>query len=182
MRMLLADQGQSWKEEVVAMQSWLQGPLKASCLYGQLPKFQDGDLTLYQSNAILRHLGRTLGLYGKDQQEAALVDMVNDGVEDLREAGKEDYVKALPQHLKPFETLLSQNKGGQAFIVGDQISFADYNLLDLLRIHQVLAPSCLDSFPLLSAYVARLNSRPKLKAFLASPEHMNRPINGNGKQ
>ncbi|CAI9167280.1 unnamed protein product [Rangifer tarandus platyrhynchus] len=193
LRMLLADQGQSWKEEVVTKESWLQGPLKASCLYGQLPKFQDGDLTLYQSNAILRHLGRTLGLYGKDQQEAALVDMVNDGVEDLRckyvsliytnyEAGKEDYVKALPQHLKPFETLLSQNKGGQAFIVGDQISFADYNLLDLLRIHQVLSPSCLDSFPLLSAYVARLNSRPKLKAFLASPEHVNRPINGNGKQ
>lgn len=25
-----------------------------------------------------------LGLYGKDQREAALVDMVNDGVEDLR--------------------------------------------------------------------------------------------------
>lgn len=32
-----------------------------SQLYGQLPKFQDGDLTLYQSNAILRHLGRSLG-------------------------------------------------------------------------------------------------------------------------
>ena len=31
-------------------------------------------------------------------------------------------MKALPQHLKPFETLLSQNKGGQAFIVGDQVS------------------------------------------------------------
>ena len=90
--MLLADQDQSWKEEVVTKESWLQGPLKASCvsdgaqtggatleegaaelsvphravphpsqLYGQLPKFQDGDLTLYQSNAILRHLGRTLG-------------------------------------------------------------------------------------------------------------------------
>ncbi|ELK13261.1 Glutathione S-transferase P [Pteropus alecto] len=84
MRMLLADQGQSWKEEVVTKETWLQGPVKASCLYGQLPKFQDGDLTLYQSNAILRHLGRSLGLYGKDQREAALVDMVNDGVEDLR--------------------------------------------------------------------------------------------------
>uniref|UniRef100_A0A8D2E0M0 Glutathione S-transferase n=1 Tax=Sciurus vulgaris TaxID=55149 RepID=A0A8D2E0M0_SCIVU len=162
-------------------------------VYGQLPKFQDGDLTLYQSNAILRHLGRSLGLYGKDQREAALVDMVNDGVEDLRckyatliytnyEAGKEDYVKALPGHLKPFENLLSQNQGGKAFIMGDQISFADYNLLDLLLIHQVLAPSCLDAFPLLSAYVARLSARPKLKAFLASPDHVNRPINGNGKQ
>ena len=47
---------------------------------------------------------------------------------------------------------------------------------------EFLAPSCLDSFPLLSAYMARLNSRPKLKAFLASPEHVNQPINGNGKQ
>lgn len=63
-----------------------------------------------------------------------------------------------------------------------QISFADYNLLDLLLNHQVLAPGCLDAFPLLSAYVARLSARPKLKAFLASPEHVNRPINGNGKQ
>ncbi|XP_064348131.1 glutathione S-transferase P isoform X2 [Camelus dromedarius] len=131
MRMLLADQGQSWKEEVVTKETWLQGPLKASCLYGQLPKFQDGDLTLYQSNAILRHLGRSLGLYGKDQREAALVDMVNDGVEDLRrhcghlihhscEEGKAQYVQELPRHLKPFETLLSQNQGGQAFIVNDQ--------------------------------------------------------------
>ncbi|XP_006893465.1 PREDICTED: glutathione S-transferase P-like [Elephantulus edwardii] len=193
MRMLLADQGQSWKEEVVTMETWQQGQLKASCLYGQLPKFQDGDLTLYQSNAILRHLGRSLGLYGKDPREAAMLDVVNDGVEDLRckyliliytnyEAGKDNYVKALPGHLKPFETLLSQNKGGQAFIVGDQISFADYNLLDLLLIHQVLAPGCLDAFPLLSAYVARLSERPKLKAFLASPAHLNLPINGNGKQ
>ncbi|XP_074229103.1 glutathione S-transferase P isoform X2 [Camelus bactrianus] len=192
MRMLLADQGQSWKEEVVTKETWLQGPLKASCLYGQLPKFQDGDLTLYQSNAILRHLGRSLGLYGKDQREAALVDMVNDGVEDLRrhcghlihhscEEGKAQYVQELPRHLKPFETLLSQNQGGQAFIVSDQISFADYNLLDLLLSHQVLVPGCLDSFPLLSAYVTRLNTRPKLKAFLASPEHVNRPIFGGRK-
>ncbi|XP_045429778.1 glutathione S-transferase P isoform X1 [Pipistrellus kuhlii] len=192
-RMLLADQGQSWTEEVVTKEAWLEGTLKASCLYGQLPKFQDGDLTLYQSNAILRHLGRSLGLYGKDPREAALLDVVNDGVEDLRckyasliytnyEAGKEDYVKALPDRLKPFETLLSQNQGGQAFIVGSQISFADYNLLDLLLIHQVLAPGCLDALPLLAAYVSRLSARPKLKAFLASPEHLSRPINGNGKQ
>uniref|UniRef100_A0A8I3PL19 Glutathione S-transferase P n=2 Tax=Canis lupus TaxID=9612 RepID=A0A8I3PL19_CANLF len=158
MHMLLADQGQSWKEEVVTMETWMNGSLKASCLYGQLPKFQDGDLTLYQSNAILRHLGRSLGLYGKDQQEAALLDVVNDGVEDLR---------------CKYALLIYTNY---------EISFADYNLLDLLLIHQVLAPSCLDSFPLLSAYVARLSARPKLKAFLLSPEHVNRPINGNRKQ
>nr|XP_015100212.1 glutathione S-transferase P [Vicugna pacos] len=133
MRMLLADQGQSWKEEVVTKETWLQSPLKASCLYGQLPKFQDGDLTLYQSNAILRHLGRSL---------------------------------ACSSLLAPPAL---------------QISFADYNLLDLLLSHQVLVPGCLDSFPLLSAYVTRLSARPKLKAFLASPEHVNRPIFGGHK-
>uniref|UniRef100_A0A8C9A586 Glutathione S-transferase P n=1 Tax=Prolemur simus TaxID=1328070 RepID=A0A8C9A586_PROSS len=156
LRMLLADQGQSWKEEVVTKEAWQQGSLKASCLYGQLPKFQDGDFTLYQSNAVLRHLGRSLGLYGKDQREAALVDMVNDGVED---------------HRKRCGHLIHHN----------YISFADYNLLDLLLAHQVLVPGCLDTFPLLSAYVARLSARPKLKAFLASPEHVNRPIFGSRK-
>lgn len=100
--MLLADQGQTWKEEVVTLDVWEQGTFKASCvsdclslslpvgmrlghslgvlclelgaarfstpyrevfsqLFGQIPKFQDGDLTLYQSNAILRHLGRSFG-------------------------------------------------------------------------------------------------------------------------
>lgn len=38
-----------------------------------------------------------------------------------QEAGKGDYVKALPSHLKPFENLLSQNQGGKAFIIGDQV-------------------------------------------------------------
>nr|XP_044991594.1 glutathione S-transferase P 2-like isoform X3 [Jaculus jaculus] len=151
MRLLLADQGQNWKEEVVTLEVWGQGPVKASCLFGQLPKFQDGDLTLYQSNAILRHLGRSLGLYGKNHHEAALVDMVNDGLEDL---------------IRHFGQQLLRN----------YISFADYRLLDLLLNHQVLMPSCLDAFPLLSAYVARLSARPKIKAFLASPDHMNRPI------
>lgn len=57
-----------------------------------------------------------------------------------------------------------------------QISFADYRLLDLLLNHQLLFPGYLKDFPLFSAYAARLKARPKLKAFLDSPEHINRPI------
>ncbi|XP_075785232.1 glutathione S-transferase P [Pelodiscus sinensis] len=192
-RMLLADQEQEWKEDVVTMELWQKGELKKSCLFGQLPKFQDGNVTLYQSNAILRHLARSFGLYGKDQQEAAQLDMVNDGVEDLRlkyaqliyqnyEKGKTAYVEALPAQLRPFENLLSQNRSGQAFIVGDKISFADYNLVELLRNHLVLAPGCLASFPLLAAYAERVAARPHLHTYLQSTAHRDRPINGNGKQ
>lgn len=40
----------------------------------------------------------------------------------LQEEDKARYVEELPGHLRPFETLLSQNQGGQAFIVGSQVS------------------------------------------------------------
>uniref|UniRef100_A0A674JRW5 Glutathione S-transferase n=1 Tax=Terrapene triunguis TaxID=2587831 RepID=A0A674JRW5_9SAUR len=156
-RMLLTDQGQEWQEDVVTVDLWQKGELKKSCLFGQLPKFRDGDLTLYQSNAFLRHLARTYGLYGKDQREAALLDMVNDGVEDLR--------------LK-YAQLIYQN----------YISFADYNLVELVRNHLVLAPGCLASCPLLAAYVERVSARPRLRTYLESAAHRDRPINGNGKQ
>ncbi|XP_015269286.1 PREDICTED: glutathione S-transferase P [Gekko japonicus] len=192
-RLLLADQGQEWTEDVVTREIWQKGDLKNSCVFGQLPRFQDGDFILHQSNAILRHLARNHKLYGQDAQEAALLDMVNDGVEDLRvkygrliyqnyEDGKAAYIEALPGELRPFENLLAQNNGGKAFIVGKQISFADYNLLDILHVHLVLAPDCLASFPFLAGYVQRLNARPLLKAYLESEAHKKRPINGNGKQ
>ncbi|XP_069485144.1 glutathione S-transferase P [Ambystoma mexicanum] len=192
-RILLADQGQDWKEEIVTFDTWTQGDLKSKCAFGQLPGFKDGNFELYQSNAIIRHLARTHSLYGKNDEEAAYIDMVADGVEDLRmkyakliyqnyEDGKATYIENLPKELQSFECILSKNHGGSGFIVGDKISMADYCLLDILIIHQVLAPECLKDFPLLSAYVARLSARPNIKAFLESDAHKNRPINGNGKQ
>ncbi|XP_066491249.1 glutathione S-transferase P [Tiliqua scincoides] len=193
MRLLLADQGQEWTEDVVTGEIWQKGDLKKSCVFGQLPRFQDGDFILFQSNAILRHLARNHGLYGQDAKEATLLDMVNDGVEDFRlkyvrliyqnyENGKAAYIEALPGELRAFENLLAKNDGGKGFIVGKKISFVDYNLLDLLHVHLVLAPDCLASFPLLAGYVQRLNARPLIKAFLESDAHKQRPINGNGKQ
>ncbi|XP_063819470.1 glutathione S-transferase P 1-like [Pseudophryne corroboree] len=194
MRMLLADQGLDWKEEVIEdSDAWVKGDLKKQAVFGQLPGFKNGDFRLYQSNAILRYLGRNHGVYGKNSVEATLIDMVNDGVEDLRlkyvnliydnyDAGKEDYIKALPNELCHFERILSNNNGGKGFTVGAELSFADYNLVDLLRNHLVLAPDCLSGFPLLSAYVTRVSSRPKLAAYLSSDAHKKRPINGNDKQ
>ncbi|XP_078529942.1 glutathione S-transferase P 1-like isoform X1 [Lissotriton helveticus] len=192
-RMLLADQGQDWKEDVVTFDLWTQGDLKKKCVFGQLPGFKDGDFQLYQSNAILRYLARNHDLYGKDNHEAANMDMVADGVEDLRmkyiimiyrnyEDGKAPYIENLPKDLQPFECLLSQNHGGKGFIVGNKISYADYVLLDILLAHLVLAPDCLKDFPLLHAYVERLSARPNLKAFLESDARKARPLNGNGKQ
>lgn len=56
-------------------------------------------------------------------------------------------MKELSLSLKPFETLLFQIQKDQAFIMGNQLSSAEYNLLDLLLHHHVLALGCLDSSP-----------------------------------
>ncbi|XP_026064928.1 glutathione S-transferase P [Carassius auratus] len=191
LKMILADNEQQLKENLVSIEEWMKGDVKGSCLFGQLPKFEDGDLVLYQSNAMLRHVGRKHGAYGKNDCEASLIDMMNDAVEDLRlkyikliyqeyDTGKEAYCKDLPKHLKPFESILSKNKSG--FLVGDQISFADYNLFDLLLNHKVLCSSSLDSFPALKSYVDKIAARPKIKALLECENFKKLPINGNGKQ
>ncbi|XP_030041891.1 glutathione S-transferase P 1 [Microcaecilia unicolor] len=189
MRLLLADQGAEWKEEVVSFQKWFAGEvdLKKTAVFGQLPQFKDGDFVLYQSNTILRYLGRKYDLYGSNIKESALIDMLNDGVEDLRqkysgvvfykrEPGPEKYIEELSNHLGPFERLLSQNSKGSGFIAGNKISYADYSLLDVLQNHQHLASDCLKSFPFLSAYVEKMTSRPKLKTYLESDARKNCPI------
>ncbi|XP_062895717.1 glutathione S-transferase P-like isoform X2 [Mobula hypostoma] len=195
MRMLLADQGQTWEEEVVAIDQWFSGDMKKSCVFGQLPKVQDGDLVLFQSNAILRYLGSKFGCHGTDIKVNAEIDMINDGVEDLRikyltliyknyETGKADFIKSLPDELKWFEGLLKNNNKGESagFIHGEKICYADYNLVDLLLNLQTLEPTCLKELPLLQAYYQRVTSRPALSKYLKSDAHTKLPINGNGKQ
>uniref|UniRef100_A0A8C5PHK5 Glutathione S-transferase n=1 Tax=Leptobrachium leishanense TaxID=445787 RepID=A0A8C5PHK5_9ANUR len=175
MRILLADQGAEWNEEVLTFDQWLKGDQKAKAVFGQLPGFQDGDCVLYQSNAIMRYLARKHGVYGKDLVTQSRVDMMNDGVEDLRvkylrmvyqnyEEGKEPYIQSLPAELKHFERALRENNNGQSFIVGNEISFADYNLVDLLHNHLVLAPECLKEFslPLLTCVLVSERERSDL--------------------
>ncbi|CAB1337412.1 unnamed protein product, partial [Coregonus sp. 'balchen'] len=162
-RIMMADQGQEWKEILVDFADWMKGDLKATCV-----------------NA-----------YGKDGKEAALIDMMSDGVEDLRlkygkmiyqeyDTGKDSYIKGLPNHLDKFEAVMAKNKTG--FLVGDKPSFADYSLFEVLLNHLVLCSSCLDTFPSLKSFVEKMSARPKINAFLDSDAYKKLPINGNGKQ
>jgi len=191
-RYILIDQEIPYKEDTVAFKDWPE--YKKKMHFGQLPCLKDGDLQLVQSNAILRHLGRKHGLYGSSVNEAAMIDMVNDGVEDERnkyakmiytnyDEGKEAYIKNdMAKMHADFEKLLTSNNGGTGFIVGNKISFADYNLFDILDNHTVLSPGCLDAYPVLKAYHERMINRPRIKAYRETDTHKNMNINGNGKQ
>ena len=60
-----------------------------------------------------------------------------------------------------------------------QISIADYVMYDVLDLHEILAPGCLDAFPSLKGYYDRIAARPNLAAYFATDEYNNQQINGN---
>uniref|UniRef100_A0A8C8K6V9 Glutathione S-transferase n=1 Tax=Oncorhynchus tshawytscha TaxID=74940 RepID=A0A8C8K6V9_ONCTS len=185
MRIMMADQGQEWKEILMDFADWTKGDLKASCVSGEW-------IIILLKCYFYFHLTQThTDAYGKDGKEAARIDMMCDGVEDLRlkygkmiyqeyDTGKDQYIKDLPNHLDKFEAVMAKNKTG--FLVGDKPSFADYSLFEVLLNHLVLCSSCLDTSPSLKSFVEKMSARPKIKAFLGSDAYKKLPINGNGKQ
>lgn len=58
--------------------------LKPKTPFGQLPYLIHGDLQLAQSMAIIRYIARLTNKYGNSPQEAAKIDMVLEGEEDVR--------------------------------------------------------------------------------------------------
>lgn len=190
-RLICADNGVQLEEESLTWETW--PAMKPKTIFGQLPVLIDGDLELAQSYAIIRHFARKLGLYGSNDTEATLIDMINDGQEDLRikyirmiydnyENGKAAYIQELPVYLAPLEKLLKKNHDGQGFFVGEKISFADYTIYDLLEAQVTLEPSSLDAFPALKSFRERIAARPGIQQYHQTEGFLKRPINGNGKQ
>ncbi|XP_060608473.1 glutathione S-transferase P-like [Ruditapes philippinarum] len=187
-RYFFVDNGIDFKE-VNIRQDWFE-TYKPQMPFGQAPLLKDGDFEVAYSSSILRYLGRKHGLYPNDVKEAAKVDMIADHVEDIREpyikmiyysydTEKDDYVKTAIVQLGYVENLLK--KWGAEYI-STKISFADYNLFDILDVHVILSPTCLDAFLTLKAYYDRMASRPNLKKYRATEEFKKLPVNGNGKQ
>eukprot|EP01114_Cavostelium_apophysatum_P022339 TRINITY_DN804_c0_g1_i1.p1 TRINITY_DN804_c0_g1~~TRINITY_DN804_c0_g1_i1.p1 ORF type:complete len:201 (+),score=49.54 TRINITY_DN804_c0_g1_i1:68-670(+) len=149
--------------------------LKPSTPFGQAPLYTESDgFVVAQSVTILRYLAKKHGLYGKDDRQAAIADMVVDGLYDHIRAiqiAKTDEEKAafgkekLPVWLGYFENILKKN-GGEYF--AGTFTYADIVASEVLdnRVERNF-PGDLKNFPLLTALVQRVNARPKIAAWIA---------------
>jgi glutathione S-transferase len=150
--------------------------------FGSVPLWEEDGFHLVQSFAIARHLARKHGYNGENENEAAKIDSVVEGVRDamlaLRkifnvpedqrvQVWKEVVEKDLPKWFGFFEALLKKN--GSGYFVGNKISLADIYVISLTE-EARHAKLGIDAFPLLFAHIDTILSRPNLASYVADPK------------
>mmetsp|Transcript_5332 Transcript_5332/g.8253 ORF Transcript_5332/g.8253 Transcript_5332/m.8253 type:complete len:215 (+) Transcript_5332:152-796(+) len=193
-RLLLEDAGIRYEEERLSGIAHI----KSQLAFGQVPLVEENGYGMTQTIATLRYLASKPGVnaYPSDLRARYICDMVADGSQDWRAAytdvvytGAEWKAKyempyiggPLKKYLSAFEALLAKTDNGSAYFSGKEIAFCDYLVWELIDINLKIAPSVLDSYPLLNAFHKRIASRPRIAAYVASGRRPTR-INGAGNE
>lgn len=178
-RLTLALAGQAFTDRGLNRAQWLE--IKPHTGLWQLPVLVEhtagGEVTIPQSEAILRHLGRTFGLYGRDDRERLAADIAGDTVADLRakvsrlrfSPGWHDE-EARKTYLAQTASLgfdrLAKVLGDRTWYASDAPTWADALVFDTLDGHLLQWRDCLDDYPTLAAFVARFRALPVLQDYL----------------
>lgn len=178
-RLILEETATPYEERRIQVADW--PALKPTLPFGQLPTYQDGDLSIVQSHAIYRHLARKHGLYGANEREHIRCDIVEEAFVDAQFtvgsfysnpdfAKKRDEFEAatLPDLMTKLQRLLEQNEDGTGFWVGDRLSLADFVAWHLLDYVRPFSQRTLDRFAKLSGFKRRFEARPRIAAYLRS--------------
>nr|AFM87053.1 glutathione S-transferase 3-like protein [Callorhinchus milii] len=179
-RWLLAAAGIEFEEEFPETRAQYEKLMADGALmYQQVPMVEIDGMKLIQTKAILHYIAAKNNLYGKNIQERAQIDMYVEGAEDLMElimrliflppAEQEKSLtlikkRAQDRYLPVYEKAVNQNPSG--FLIGDKLSVADVQLLELIFMIEEKFPSILSEFPKLQAFKSKISSIPTIKKFL----------------
>jgi glutathione S-transferase len=170
------------------------------------PFLKCGDVVIGQTANILLFLGPRLGLVPDDEAARLWVHQLQLTVADLIVevhdthhpiAGglyyKEQKVEAkrraadflgtrMPKFLDYFERILQANPAGDAYLAGDQLTYADLSLFQIVAGLRYAFPRAMKAtggdYPLLIALHDRVAKRPRIKRYLASARRI--PFNKQG--
>nr|XP_060629235.1 glutathione S-transferase Mu 1-like isoform X2 [Anolis sagrei ordinatus] len=150
----------------------------------KLPYLIDGDRKLTQSNAILRYLARKHKMCGETEEEIIRMDILEYQVVDFAtdlatlcyspdfEKLKPEYIKQLPGKLKRF----SQFLGDRKWFLGNKITYVDFLAYDILDLHQMFQPKCLDQFKNLKDFLDHFEALEKISAYMKSSRFLRTPL------
>ncbi|XP_025890091.1 glutathione S-transferase-like isoform X2 [Nothoprocta perdicaria] len=148
-------------------------------MFQQVPMVEMDGMKMVQTRAICNYISAKHNLYGKDLKERVLIDMYVEAIIDLNELimmapfqpadKKEKYMadtvdKATNRYFPVFEKALKDH--GKDFLVGNQLSRADVQLLEIILTAEEVKADILAKFPVLQSFKARTSKIPTIKKFL----------------
>jgi len=177
-RYIMSEGNIPWEDVRFAKEDWPKHKERAPM--GQAPWIELATgVKLAESKAIERYLARVAGLYGRDNFEAARVDMIHEACTDLftpviqahfmpdGDAKKAATEKAFKEHVPVWLTAIEKQLEGPYF-VGNTVSMADlavYNICSALTNIPGRA-NVLDATPRVKALVERVGARPAIQAWI----------------
>jgi len=176
-RLFFEDQGIPFEDRRVGFEEW--EAVKSQMQFRQMPRLQDGDLILFQSQAILRHLARPRGLCGEIEEERIRCDISVEAGRDLQQrlwdhfwwpgsntpgAAAEFEAGTLAEQL----ALVAAWLGDAPYFGGQRLLFADYYVLTVLDEAAAFFPSAMGRIASLSAYRHRMYARHGIASYVAS--------------
>uniref|UniRef100_A0A8C8UPR4 Glutathione S-transferase n=1 Tax=Peromyscus maniculatus bairdii TaxID=230844 RepID=A0A8C8UPR4_PERMB len=145
-RWLLAAAGVEFEEELFESREEFEKLIQGGALmYEQVPMVEIDGMNLVQTRAILRYIAAKYDLYGRNLQEQAWIDMYVEGLRDLSDMimffplslpeEKEinlEYIlqRATTRFFPVYEKALRDHR--QDFLVGNRLSWADVQLLEVI--------------------------------------------------
>uniref|UniRef100_A0A8C5X307 glutathione transferase n=1 Tax=Malurus cyaneus samueli TaxID=2593467 RepID=A0A8C5X307_9PASS len=188
-RWLLAAAGVEFEEVYLETKEQYDKLIKDGfLLFQQVPLVEIDGMKMVQTRAIMSYIAGKYNLYGKDLKERALIDMYVEGMFDLNELlmthgyqpaeKKEEHYanmidKTENRYFPVFEKVLKDH--GKDFLVGNQLSRADVQLLEIILMAEEWKPNVLAKFPLLQSFKARISNIPTIKKFL-QPGSQRKPL------
>ncbi len=178
-RLILEEMGIQYEDQQVTDQEWSE--LRSGTPFGWLPVYRDGDLEVWQSHAIYRHLARVHDLYGSSEEERIRCDVVEEAFADLNtligrapwrpdfNKTREDFIeRELSPVLDRLERFLQTNAEGSSFWVGSFLTFVDLIALSHLDCTGSMFPEAMPGHPGLQEFCAGIARRPRIAAYLHS--------------
>jgi glutathione S-transferase len=181
-RWALEEVGQPYDVRLLSFGEMKESAHRALHPFGQIPTYEDGDLTLFESGAILFHIAeRPAGLLPQDANararaimwmfaalntmEPPILDLQNAR---LLERDKTWYAQRLPLVQERIRDRLGPLSGrlGEADWLDGAFSAGDLMMVEVLL--RLKASGMLDEYPNLAAYVARGEARPAYKCAFAA--------------
>lgn len=177
-RMMFAYKGVKYEDYRIEQDKWPE--YKSKMPFGQIPVLEVDGKTLSQSQAINRYLGRTFGMVGANDFEAAQCDMLVDGLTDVmmnlrpwfmekdEDKKKQIWTTFENEHAKPFLTLYEKflKTNGTGHFVGKTMTWADIVLFNAISWWGHAHPTMLQSHPELTKFVHMVSAEPKIKHWI----------------